>query len=296
MSYPGNTALPPDVQERIVQTFGQSLDLASAGKLQEARLGCDFVLRLDAQFAPAQTLQRRLLDATGPVPVDDLRPGAAPAQESFADLGDLPDLDVFPSSFVPAAEVASLGDELRRHLAERNFRAIVEIAGKNREEVLDDPELRRIAMQAAERLEAAPLVAGVVEQARAAIDRGDRGAAEKFLAQARDFDPDHPDVLALEGALLAPESGDLDDLDMPAFGSNETSFSFDDDPAPGLSFSGSMRAPPSTWGWVGCRASISTRVRPGRPTRVSTNSSLRAARPLIGASSRVRSTLGRESS
>ncbi len=57
MSYSGNPALSPDVQQRIRSTFEHTVGLAAAGSRQEALLGCDFVLRMDPQFEPARRLQ-----------------------------------------------------------------------------------------------------------------------------------------------------------------------------------------------------------------------------------------------
>ena len=74
MNYPGNQAISPEVQQRIRSTFEQTLGLAEKGSRQEAILGCDFILQLDPQFLPAQTLQHRLEgSAEGGVEVDDLR-------------------------------------------------------------------------------------------------------------------------------------------------------------------------------------------------------------------------------
>jgi hypothetical protein len=67
MSYPGDPSLTPDIQDRVLTTFDQTAKLASDGKLQEARLGCDFILRLDPLFTPAKRLQERLDSAEGPI-------------------------------------------------------------------------------------------------------------------------------------------------------------------------------------------------------------------------------------
>ncbi|HEX2254049.1 MAG TPA: hypothetical protein VHQ65_12335 [Thermoanaerobaculia bacterium] len=75
MSYSGNPAIAPEVQERIRETFAQTLDLAARGSRQEASLGCDFILQLDPQFRPATVLQERLRESSGAVTVDDLRGG-----------------------------------------------------------------------------------------------------------------------------------------------------------------------------------------------------------------------------
>src|SRR6187455_2418554 len=94
MAYPGNAALSPEVQQRLQDTFSQTLGLAEAGKRQEAILGCEFILQLDADYAPARTLLERLRGA-GAVDVEDLRGNGADAP-GFVDEGfgvELPPLD-----------------------------------------------------------------------------------------------------------------------------------------------------------------------------------------------------------
>ncbi|HKI85619.1 MAG TPA: hypothetical protein VKA53_02625 [Thermoanaerobaculia bacterium] len=90
MSYPGNSSLAPEIQQRIQATFEQTLELAGKGNQQEALLGCDFILRLDPLFDPARKLQSRLEQATGPVDVSDLGgEEEAPGETSFSDLDNL---------------------------------------------------------------------------------------------------------------------------------------------------------------------------------------------------------------
>jgi len=101
MSYPGNPSLAQDVQERISTTFQQTLDLVDQGKDQEAQVGCDFILRMDPLFRPAQTLIERLKGSQRPVPTDDLRDGGASgptsagtgAGEELGELGSLDELE-----------------------------------------------------------------------------------------------------------------------------------------------------------------------------------------------------------
>jgi tetratricopeptide (TPR) repeat protein len=112
MSYPGNSSLAPEIQERILSTFSQTLDLASQGSRQEALLGCDFVLRMDPLFEPARSLQKRLETGEGAVSVDDLRVEEAPGEreESAAEQAPEPE----PVVEEPTVEAeASPGDELR---------------------------------------------------------------------------------------------------------------------------------------------------------------------------------------
>ncbi len=73
MSYPGNPEIPSDIQQRLLDAFGEALDLAEMGKREEAGLGCDFILRTDPLFEPARVLMRRVQQADGALSVDDLR-------------------------------------------------------------------------------------------------------------------------------------------------------------------------------------------------------------------------------
>jgi tetratricopeptide (TPR) repeat protein len=84
MTYVGNTALSPQIQERIQSTFAQTLSLAEEGNRQEALLGCDFILRLDPLFEPARTLQERLSQGEGPVDVSNLTEETPAETESSA--------------------------------------------------------------------------------------------------------------------------------------------------------------------------------------------------------------------
>ena len=73
MKYVGNTALSAQIQERILNTFQQTLSLAEEGNRQEALLGCDFILRLDPLFEPARQLQQRLKEGDGAVDIEAFR-------------------------------------------------------------------------------------------------------------------------------------------------------------------------------------------------------------------------------
>ncbi len=72
MSYPGNPSLGQETKARILDTFHQTLELATRGRTQEAALGCDFILKMDPLFKPAAKLQSRLQGASGPIDVADL--------------------------------------------------------------------------------------------------------------------------------------------------------------------------------------------------------------------------------
>ena len=77
MTYPGNSSLAADVQQRILTTFRQSVQSASQGNRDEALLGCDFVLRLDPQFGPARKLQQMIGAGEAPEAILALLDGGA---------------------------------------------------------------------------------------------------------------------------------------------------------------------------------------------------------------------------
>jgi len=203
MSYRGNPSLAPDVQERIVQTFRQTLELAAGGSVHEATLGCDFILRLDPEFEPARTLLGRLEAAGGPVGVDDLERavdgGGGAAGASADELFDaLDDLDLGSPAAAPAPP-ADLVPQLDRRLAERDFAGALELA-RGAE---DDPEVARRVAAARERQEAAPYIQRFLEASRAAASAGDIAAARGHLDKAASLDPGHPGVVDLQRRLAA---------------------------------------------------------------------------------------------
>ncbi|HUP42898.1 MAG TPA: hypothetical protein VM599_06775 [Thermoanaerobaculia bacterium] len=241
-TYPGNPALGDEVKQRIVATYEQSLDLAERGRREEALLGCDFVLELDPQFAPAGKLRERLAGAgTGTPELADMRLGeeppgaeaepwaAAPGdesaggrpEESFEGLFDLdvlalPELEEPPAPqgpLEPPAAGGGLAEALRARRAARDFRGVIELAGAERDAVAADPELGRLAEAAQARLEAEPYVESFLDKAGAALAAGDAERARVALEKARSLDPDHPRLAELEAAARAaapvPEAGEI---------------------------------------------------------------------------------------
>ena len=85
-SYPGNPALSPEVRQRVETTYRQSLELAERGNRQEASLGCDFVLQLDPDYAPARDLLARL-ESGKPI---EAQPAPAAGETAAADQADQP--------------------------------------------------------------------------------------------------------------------------------------------------------------------------------------------------------------
>jgi tetratricopeptide (TPR) repeat protein len=107
-SYAGSPALAPEAREKVLQTFRHTLVLAQEGKNEEALLGCDFLLKMDARFAPARSLLDVLRGVAPGTPVNVERfadyLGVESAGEALPDSAhDLP--EAFPSG--PATPVPS---------------------------------------------------------------------------------------------------------------------------------------------------------------------------------------------
>ncbi len=182
MTYPGDSSLSPEVRQRILTTYRQTLQLASQGKSAEALLGCDFLLRLDAQFAPARSLQQ-MLQSGSPAAV-------------FAEL-----LEETPSE--PAAARsggAELGEQLSALLAERRFAELIALAERERAAVAAAPALRKLVEQARARQEAEPYVQAFLDPARQALQAGELEEFERLIKKARALDDSHPGLAELEEA------------------------------------------------------------------------------------------------
>src|SRR5258706_3784567 len=82
--YPGSPSLSNEAREKVRQTFRHTIQLARSGRNEEALLGCDFILKMDARFQPARRLLETLRGvATGTVvdlaPFAEYVDGAPPA-------------------------------------------------------------------------------------------------------------------------------------------------------------------------------------------------------------------------
>lgn len=208
MTYAGNPSLSPDVRQRILGTFDQTLQLAGEGSRQEALLGCDFVLRMDPQFEPARLLQDRLKAGTGPVQVDDLRGGPPPAPPPLDDpFGNLEGLDGLDLPDLPgglgAGGEAGLRSELQGLLDQRRYQELMATAQREQAAVMADPELQRIAGEAQERMEAEPYIQKFLASARQALQSGQAAEVGRLLDKVRALDPGHPGLAELEAGTAA---------------------------------------------------------------------------------------------
>ena len=210
MAYQGNPTLSADVQQRILDTFEQTLDLAGQGSRQEALLGCDFVLRLDPQFEPARVLQDRLRNSAGAVEVNDLRVGGPPAP-AFDPFGDLEQQNMDLPAFTLEGPEEGLAREFQDLLAARRFQDVLNRAHQEQAVVAGSAELQQVVNLAQERLEGEPYLNKFLTAARQAAITGQTTEVARLLEKAKALDPSHPDIARLEAASPAPSMP-------PAFG------------------------------------------------------------------------------
>lgn len=102
--YPGSPSLAADAREKVTQTFQHTLELARAGRNEEALLGCDFILKMDGRYVPAKRLLETLRGVASGTVVDLSefagvgRPAARPASVAPA-----PNLAASPT-LIPTAK------------------------------------------------------------------------------------------------------------------------------------------------------------------------------------------------
>ena len=70
VSYPGSPSLSAEAREKVLQTFRHTLEMARAGRNEDALLGCDFILKMDVRFAPARKLLASLRGVAAGTVVD----------------------------------------------------------------------------------------------------------------------------------------------------------------------------------------------------------------------------------
>ncbi|MDH3402037.1 MAG: hypothetical protein OES32_16020 [Acidobacteriota bacterium] len=209
MTYPGDSKLSEEIRQRVESTFAQSRQLASQGKVLEATLGCEFILKLDPLFEPARELLRQLESggaaggagaeeaASEPAGGRDADSAAAPGADLGTDLGadlgvdlgtDL-GLDGLDEPDEPAVDLSREFEDL---LERRDFRTLLGLAEDNSGRVGADPGLRGMVAAATERLEAEPYVRSFLAAAEKAQREGRSADAATAIEKARALDPSHP--------------------------------------------------------------------------------------------------------
>ena len=214
-AYPGNSALPTEVRERVLATFRQTLDLYNQGALDDVIVGCDFLLKMDPLFDPAKKLREKAKNPAAPIDVQALAAvasaGAPPA----------------PAAPVAAPAPADL-TEAREAFEARDYQRASDLASAVLRSDMLNEEAQQISEAASSRLEADPFIQQFAAKARQQLERGDAAGARATLTKARSLDEDHPLIAEIE-AVVAAAGPAFDPVS--AFGAVEGSPSKQDEPA-----------------------------------------------------------------
>ncbi len=206
MTYPGDSSLSPEIQQRILTTYRQTLQLASQGDNREALLGCDFVVRLDSQFSPARTLQQMIQSGSPQEVFGELLEALdaiAPPAATAAGFDDVPELRLeFGAGAETQGGTADLAARLGELLAERRFRELIALAESERRSVASDPALRQVVETARARQEAEPYVMTFLDPARQALQAGETDEFDRLMRKARALDESHPALAELDQAKI----------------------------------------------------------------------------------------------
>ena len=187
--YPGNSSLAPEVKDRVLSTFAQTLALFEDGRLDEVVAGCDLLLEMDDRFEPARKLRQKAKDPAAAVDLSDLYS----LRDSMASGGSQEASANHDALILEAVEQLNAG----------NYAAAVSICNTILSTDPSHEEAQAIGGQANERLEADPFVRQFIQEADTALARGDTAAAEGLIEKARSLDPMHPEIAALSSRIAA---------------------------------------------------------------------------------------------
>jgi tetratricopeptide (TPR) repeat protein len=112
----------------------------------------------------------------------------------------------------PDLQESTLAVEMRTLIEKRDLKGALRLTEKNQDDVASDSELQELAHTATSLLEADPYVRSFVETSRQAHREGDLDRAQSLLDKARELDPAHPDILALESELMPTSIPELEDI------------------------------------------------------------------------------------
>ena len=194
-SYPGNASLPREVKEKILSTFRHTLNLFSEGKLEDCLIGCDFILKMDARFAPARQLMEKARNPNADIDVSQLEAIVAttPTRQER----------------VAGADVDRLLVRAVESFNARDFDAAIAAAEQVLAVTPGSPDALEILDKSEQKKAAEPVFDGCRRRALAALEANRPADARRELEQMRGLDPDHPAVALLERRIgaAAPAAG-----------------------------------------------------------------------------------------
>jgi tetratricopeptide (TPR) repeat protein len=182
--YPGNPSLPREVKEKILSTFRHTLNLFHEGKLDDCIIGCDFILKMDARFAPGRQLLEKARNPASAVDVAQLEAIVAttPTRQER----------------VVAADPGRILVRAVESFNARDFDAAISAAQNVLEVLPGNQDAREILEKATRKKSSQPVFDASRERALAALESNRKEDARIELDKMRGLDPDHPAVALLE--------------------------------------------------------------------------------------------------
>ncbi len=183
-TYPGNPSLPREVKDKILSTFRHTLNLFKEGKLDDCLIGCDFILKMDARFAPARQLLEKARNPSADIDVSQLEALVAttPTRQER----------------VVAADPDRLLVRAVESFNARDFDAAISAAEQVLSVLPGNRDAVEILEKARSKKSAQPGFDGSRKRALAALEENRQDDARRELDQMRGLDPDHPAVALLE--------------------------------------------------------------------------------------------------
>ncbi len=229
--YPGNPSLPREVKDKILSTFRHTLNLFKDGKLDDCLIGCDFILKMDARFAPARMLLEKAKNSNAEVDISQLEALVAttPTRQERVVAADPNRL------LVRAVESFNARDFDAAISAAEQVLAVLP-GNQDAVEILDKARAKKTNQ---------PVFDGCRQRALAALEEDRRDDARGELDRMRSLDPDHPAVALLErriGPISAPAPAAAAPAPPPPdFGGLDLDFS--EPPAGGGGFGNTLEQP-----------------------------------------------------
>jgi tetratricopeptide (TPR) repeat protein len=179
MVYPGDEALDPAVQQRVLTAFAEAVRLHREGHSEESRTILRSITEVDPRFAPAQRLEQAIA-AGSPVDLGQLI-GEVTARTGM-------DID---GTLVSAHQA----------FAQRDFHKALALVQSVLRELPGHTEARQLALEAQARVRSTGEIQTHITRVRDALDAGLAEEARGFLKLAKDLDPSNPELAVLERRL-----------------------------------------------------------------------------------------------
>ncbi len=202
-AYPGNPSLPVEVREKILATFRHALNLFSSGNVSDCVIGCEFILKMDPRFTPAQRLREKARNRDSDVDISELQAVVSPQAPGSPAGAPRP-------APAPAAEPRPEKPDPRRLLAEaeqkceaRDFDGAVAAATRALTLAPGNKDALAMIEKAAGKKAMQPLIEASRANAEEALAQRRLSDARREVERLRAADPKHPALPSLERRLSA---------------------------------------------------------------------------------------------